>query len=181
MDVFLSPRMEKEALTWDKGFTLFELLFTLSILTLLITVITPSFSSFFTQSQLTSDQHKLQSLLSLARMQAVTEGNYAVVCRWDGVSSCTGFDSTNTLVWEKGALVFSDKNNNRQLDPSSDTVLRIIEFSTQNQITWNRGELLVYESDGSALGGSNGTFSIIQGDQILTLVVSLTGRVRRGA
>jgi len=180
-DRFLSPRMERGVLACVNGFTLFELLTTLSIFSVLSIIAIPSFSAFISTAQLSTDHQKLQSLLSLARMSAVSEGNFAVVCRWDGASGCTGFSALGTLPWATGGLVFSDSNNNRQLDLPDDRVLRIVEFSTKNQITWNRGELLVYESDGSVRGGSNGTFTITQGDEVRKLVVSLTGRVRRGS
>ena len=180
-DLFLSPRMERGALACDNGFTLIELFIVLSVFSFLSMVAIPSFSAFLSSAQLNSDSQKLQSLLALARLNSVTEGNYTVVCRWDGANGCTGFSGSGSLPWVDGGLVFSDKNNNRQLDLSDDRVLRIVEFSAGNQIRWNRGELLVYESDGSVRGGSNGTFTITQGDEVRKLVVSLTGRVRRGS
>ncbi len=180
-DRFLSPRMERGVLACVSGFTLFELLTTLSIFSVLSIIAIPSFSAFISTAQLNTDHQKLQSLLSLARMSAVSEGSFAVVCRWDGASGCTGFSALGTLPWATGGVVFSDSNNNRQLDLPDERVLRIVEFSSENQITWNRGELLVYESDGSVRGGSNGTFTITQGDEVRKLVVSLTGRVRRGS
>lgn len=180
-DRFLSPRMERGVLACVNGFSLFELLITLSVFSVFSIIAIPSFSAFVSTTQLSTDHQKLQSLLSLARMNAVSTGNFAVVCRWNGANGCTGFSASGTLPWAGGGLVFLDSNNNRQLDLPDDRVLRIVEFSAENQITWNRGELLVYESDGSVRGGSNGTFTITQGDEVRKLVVSLTGRVRRGS
>lgn len=181
-DMFLSPWMERDALARVKGFTLFELLVSLSVISFLSLVAIPSFSAFFSSAQLAADHQKLQSLLSLARMTSVSEGNYVVICRRDSANGCTGFSgSSDTVQWPNGALVFSDKNNNRQFDSPDDLVLRVIEFSPSNQVTWNRNEILVYESDGSVRGGSNGTFTISQNSDELKLVVSLTGRVRRGS
>ena len=181
-DMFQSPRMEIGVIVCAKGFTLFELILALGVFGLLSLVAIPSFSAFLSSAQLATDHQKLQSLLSLARMTSVSEGNYVVICRRDVVNGCTGFSgSSDTVRWPNGALVFSDKDNNRQLDPPDDLVLRVIEFSPSNKVTWNRNELLVYESDGSVRGGSNGTFTISQDNEELKLVVSLTGRVRRGS
>lgn len=181
-DMFQSPRMETGALACVKGFTLIELLSILSVFSFLSLVAIPSFSAFISSVQLATDHQKLQSLLSLARITSVSEGNYVLICRWDGVNGCTGLNNSSTTVqWSHGALAFSDKDNNRQLDAPDDQIMRIIEFSSSNKVTWNRNEILNYESDGSVRGGSNGTFTISQGSDELKLVISLTGRVRNGS
>lgn len=161
------------------GFSLIELLVALFLLTFLVTVAIPGFGQFLQRSQLISEQQKIQSLLSYTRMAAVTQVQNVVICRWDGGSACTGRSASDTLIWSEGALVFTDLDQDRELDLPEEKVLKIFHFSDANQISWNRGETLVYEPDGSVRGGSNGTFTIENGDEVSKLVISLTGRVRR--
>lgn len=161
------------------GFSLIELLVSLSLLTFLVTVAIPGFGQFLQKSQLVSEQQKIQSVLSYTRMAAVTQVQNVVICRWDGESGCTGRSASNTLIWSEGALVFVDLDKDRELDEPEEKVLKIFPFSDSNQISWNRGETLVYEADGSVRGGSNGTFTIENGGEVYELVISLTGRVRR--
>lgn len=161
------------------GFSLIELMLTLALLTFTLTVAVPSFSQFMQKNQIITEQQKVQSLLAFTRMAAVTQAEHVVICRWDGANGCTGRSQRSTQIWSDGALVFVDKNRDRALDVGDDNVLKIVHFSGANQITWNRGETLVYEADGSVYGGSNGTFVIDNGGDRYTLVVSMTGRVRR--
>ena len=162
-----------------RGFTLIELLLYISILALLLAVAVPGFSSLLSANQLNSNSQKIQSLLSLARLSSVSHGHRVVMCSSDGANACTGHSNSGTVEWVKGALLFYDINEDRQLDISTETVLKIMAFEYGNTVKWNQGETLVYEPDGSVLGGSNGTFRFTSGAEEKTLVVSLTGRVRR--
>ena len=167
--------------TTEKGFSLTEMLISLGIVFVVLTMAFPSYTSFLSKYQVATDHHKLRSLLSLARMTAAVGGNDVIICPWNGIDACSGYSSRGTAVWDKGAIVFSDKNLNRTLEVSVDRILKVSRFSPQNIITWNRGEMVTYESDGSVRGGSNGTFTITQGSHVLELVISLTGRVRQGS
>lgn len=162
-----------------QGFTLIELLISSSILALLLLFAVPGFSSLLSANKLNTDSQKIQSLLSLARLSSVSHGHRVVMCRWNGLDGCTGHSSSGTVEWEKGALLFYDLDEDRQLDSLSEEIFKVSAFEPENTVTWNRGETLVYEPDGSVLGGSNGTFRFNSDAGEKTLVVSLTGRVRR--
>ncbi|WP_415895314.1 GspH/FimT family pseudopilin [Neptuniibacter sp. PT34_22] len=161
------------------GFSLIELLMALGLLTFLVTVAVPGLSAFLQKSELIAEQQKLQSLLSYARMAAVTQGEHVVICRWDGEGGCTGKTQRPAQIWRTGALVFVDLDQDRELDLPEEKILKIFYFSDTNQISWNRGETLVYEGDGSVYGSSNGTFTISNEVNTYQLVVSRAGRVRR--
>ncbi|EAR61469.1 GspH/FimT family pseudopilin [Neptuniibacter caesariensis] len=160
------------------GFTLMELVIGVLLLSILLFLAIPAMSRYMADSHLFADLNKLQSLLALARMESVKSGEKVVLCRWDGNLGCTGASQSGTQQWNNGALIFMDKNGDRQIS-TKDYVIKVISFSPENSVTWNRGETLVYESDGSVYGASNGTFQISQGDDIKKLVISMTGRVRR--
>ncbi|WP_286240302.1 GspH/FimT family pseudopilin [Neptuniibacter halophilus] len=159
------------------GLTLIELLVTLSVAAILLLVGVPSYNRFITDYQLGTDQQKLRSLLSLARSGAVHSGVSAVVCRWDRNSGCSGYAQSGSYTWQ-GALLFIDENGDKQLNSPEERVIRVQAFEAENRVSWNRGEVLVYQPDGSLSGGSNGTFALSRGEDVRTLVISLTGRVR---
>lgn len=161
------------------GFSLIELLLALGLLIILTTVAIPGLSSFLHKSELIAEQQKIQSLLAYTRMAAVTQGEHVVICRWDGQGGCTGKAKRSTQIWSMGALVFVDLDQDTELDLPEEKVLKIFNFSDTNQVSWNQGETLVYEGDGSVYGLSNGTFTISNSSDVYTLVISRTGRVRR--
>lgn len=164
---------------FNSGFSVTELLVTIAVISCLLVFGLPSFTNFISRSQLSTDHEKLQSLLAFARTRSVTSGEYVVICSLSMPNECSGSSQKGTVLWAEGALAFIDKNGNRQIDLSEDSILKVIYFSDKNQITWNRGEALVYEGDGSVYGSSNGTFRVSQSGDVKMLIISMTGRVRR--
>ena len=85
------------------GFTLTELMVTLSISAILLTVATPTFESVIKGNQVVSHARDLASALSYARSEAISRGDEIGVCGTvDGVS-CNGSNN-----WSGGWLVFVD-------------------------------------------------------------------------
>jgi type IV fimbrial biogenesis protein FimT len=86
------------------GFTLFELIISLSILSLLMTIGIPSFSSQIKATQLRTSTDNLLESVNLARTAAVMK-NTRVTMR-------------NLGDWNKGWEIFIDTNENGVRDPS---------------------------------------------------------------
>jgi len=80
-----------------QGFTLVELLATLAIATILLTMVFPALSRFITESQLATTHNRLLTTLRAARSEAVKRGDPIVVCNGEPQEGC---DSDNG--WEKG-------------------------------------------------------------------------------
>ncbi len=95
--------------TQQRGYTLLELLFTLTVLLILSTLALPSFSSMLRRTQGETLMYSLISAAQLARSSAVMRSESVVFCASSNQLSC-GND------WTQGAMVFADPNNNRQLD-----------------------------------------------------------------
>lgn len=162
----------------SSGFTLIELLVALSILVFLISVAVPSYSQFRSHSQITSEQHKLQSLLSLARLRSIQTGYDAIICNRSDAATCVPGDQVGALQWNNGALLYLDKDGNLEYSPSTDDLLAVTDLSPRTILFWNQGAYLVYENDGTLRGGSNGTFTLSVDGSIIKIVLSMTGRMR---
>lgn len=87
------------------GFTLIELMVTLSIAAILMMVAVPSMVAFKRNSELSSLSNTLLSAINVARGEAMKRGMAAYVVPADGGGA-----------WGVGWVVFVDKNNNQIYD-----------------------------------------------------------------
>lgn len=95
----------------ENGFTLVELMITLAIAALLLTVAVPSFNTTIKDNRLVTRANALVSAVGLARSEAVSFGRPASVCVSSDQATCTG--ETN---WTLGWMVWVDTNGNGVLD-----------------------------------------------------------------
>ena len=70
------------------GFTLIELIITVVIASILISLAAPSFSGFIKNSRLTSQANELMADLTFARSEAVKRGANITVCKSTGGTTC---------------------------------------------------------------------------------------------
>ncbi|MGB2130007.1 MAG: GspH/FimT family pseudopilin [Marinobacterium sp.] len=163
---------------WQRGLTLIELMVAIVVLAILVSVGPASFASILQTSRLKSAQNDLVTLLQLARSTAVSRNQRVTLCRSGNGANCAGQQRQGEQAWQ-GALAFVDLDQNRQVG-ANETVFYVANFTSPVFIIWNRGDSLVYQPDGSALGGSNGTFTISTAGSPYSrlVVVSLLGRIR---
>ena len=99
-----TPQITKKP---SAGFTLIELMITLAIAVILITLAVPSFSLMIHNSKVTSTTNEFVSALNLARSEALKRSNNVTVCR-----SNSNFSACSTVTTENyttnGWLVFPD-------------------------------------------------------------------------
>lgn len=89
--------------TRPAGFTLIELMVTLSVLAILLTIGIPSLQMFIQNSRLQSQSASLMGDLNYARAEAVRLGSPVAVCASADGATCSG-----ALTWETGWVVFND-------------------------------------------------------------------------
>lgn len=85
------------------GFTLVELLVTLSVATILVTMAVPSFSEFVKNNRMITQTNELVTTLNMARSEAVRRGTQITLCK-----SATGSSCTTSGGWEQGWIMFVD-------------------------------------------------------------------------
>lgn len=90
------------------GFTLIDLLTTLSITTLLLTVGLPNFSAQIQNSRVKTAMLSVQEALQLTRVSAVSTNRRATI--------------SSLVQWEEGWEIFYDLNNNGTREPSENVI-----------------------------------------------------------
>ena len=121
-----------------KGFTLIELMMTLSIAAILLTVAVPSYVTFTKNSRLTATTNKVVTAISLARGEASKRGTRVVLCRSNDVGKvdpdCSGASGT-ARDWSNGWLVFAVGTSRATplYDPSKNDVL-LAQFEAENNV-----------------------------------------------
>lgn len=103
--VFSGKRMETS--THVAGFTLIELMVTVVVAGVLLTLAVPSFRAMVAANRATALANEMVTALNLARSEAVKRGAPVTICRGDGC------DATD---WADGWAVFVDTNANGALD-----------------------------------------------------------------
>lgn len=92
------------------GLSLIELLVTLSIAVILLTIGVPSFTNMMASNTASSYANDLVADINYARSEAITRGMRVVVCK--GTATAAG-SVCNAGNWEDGWKVFEDCNGNQ--------------------------------------------------------------------
>jgi type IV fimbrial biogenesis protein FimT len=78
------------------GFTLFELMVTISVAAVIVSVGVPAFTSFIQNNRATTHTNDLVTALNLARSEATRRGAAVTVCSSTDASTCNGDDDWST-------------------------------------------------------------------------------------
>ena len=105
-----------------KGFSLIELVVTLSIAAVLISYALPSIYEIKSNKILKNERDRLMVSFAYARSYAISQQKQVVVC-----PSLSGQSCDNQSKWNQGWIIFDDTNMNRVLD--SDEIL--LQFENQ--------------------------------------------------
>jgi prepilin-type N-terminal cleavage/methylation domain-containing protein len=164
----------------QSGFTLIELMVTLSITLILIFLAVPSFSQMLIRSEVASASVAIRVGLSIARSEAVKRGAQVQICSLSSVAmQCAGNVGVGRLAWGDGFIVFQDVDSDRVYNAAIDELLHIAYFADSLDISWGRGHYLIYVSSGRLLLG-NSSFRINHPSYALErrLILNIVGRVR---
>ena len=174
----------KKHITSRNGFTLIELMVTVALVAILLTVAVPSFTTYQRNAELTSFTNTLLSGINAARGEAMKRGRNAMVVPTDGAN------------WSNGWIVFVDVNRSAAYEATNDVIILTSEPAPNYLTVINTGATtaaglyLMYDASGysklktSAFGAW--TFEIkrndVTGTELLTqtrrIKIASTGRVR---
>jgi type IV fimbrial biogenesis protein FimT len=101
----------------NAGFTLIELIITVAMASILLTVAVPSFQGAMRTNSIASLTNELTASLQLARSEAVTRGSRVTVCKSANIAEANPTCSTSAN-WQDGWLVFVDSGTKGTLDGS---------------------------------------------------------------
>ena len=156
------------------GFTLVELMVTLSIAAILLTVAVPNFIIFLQNSRLASQSNDLATILNYARSEAVKGAQRVTVCSRATDTSCSG--ATN---WDNGFLVFVDPNGNGTVD-AGEVPLQVRQAMDGDNTLRSGRARITFQANGFSTG-FNDTFRLCDARGTASaraIVISNQGRTR---
>jgi len=157
------------------GFTLLELIFTLSLLVIVLTLGIPALSQWIQRSKVTNLQYTLLHSMQYARTQATQLQSTVTVC--PGTYSCED-------IWGSNLLIFNDSNSNGAQD-RDETLLKQIDIGLLGQyLNWRsfRKKTYLQFSPQGLTRALNGTFHFCPKESVndlkFSLILARTGRAR---
>ena len=105
-----------------RGFTLYELLITMLVIGIVVTVGIPGFSQFTQNSRITSTANDLHSSFQLARSAAARSKSPVTICASAdsmGAATCGG------ATFDDGWIIFIDLNGDLQRSGAGENLLRV--------------------------------------------------------
>ncbi len=164
---------------FETGVTLLELLITLSVAVILVTLAVPAYQGVMAKNRVANLTNQLSAALGLARSEAIKRGKQVAVCKSDDVATEDPSCSNDPAVsWREGWLVFVDDDNDETLD-AGEVLLNVGQPPATNATIDGNGTFdnaLSY----SAAGWINraGSFTLCIPPRQSTLDVNATGRVQ---
>jgi type IV fimbrial biogenesis protein FimT len=136
-----------------RGFTMVEVVMTIAIAAILMSIAIPSFRYVTNSNRIASELNGLLGDLQLARSQAIKEGRNVTVCQSTDGASCT-----NATSWEQGWIVFSDPTNVGVWDAGEIYLRKQKPFSGSDTFrSSNAVAVISFNREGYAVGMANGT------------------------
>lgn len=156
----------------QRGLTLLELMITLAISGILLTMVAPSVRDILIRNNITSQVNEISGIIQFARSNAIDEQNTAIVCPTPDFSNC----STN---WDQARMVFNDLdgNGNRSADEEI-----LVATSLPSKSLVIAGPAITVRFNGNGTVSTPATIKICHQDGearfARALFISLQGRVR---
>jgi len=138
--------MKQEA----RGFTLIELMTTLAVLVITLTVGVPAFAGLQQRVRATNAHHLLTSSLAIARLSAVKRGEAVSVC-----PSKDGLSCEDEPIWDGGWIVFLDPGRTGQPTSPNAVLQRIDGIGASLALRSTKGRTRVRFTPNGWAYGSN--------------------------
>lgn len=160
------------------GFTLIELMVTIAVAVVILTLAVPGFRSIIQNNRAATQANDLVTALGLARSEAIKRSLTVSLCPSSDQATCTG-----GTAWEGGWIVFLDRNGNGSrnpdVDPDLDDVLLRVHADLDGGSTLAGPANLSFESAGNAVAAATFQHRIdgCSGDQGRNIDINAAGRV----
>jgi len=161
----------------QNGFTLAELLVSVAVASIVLTVAAPSWESLTLNNRQVTSVNELVGLFHFARTEAVTRNRQVTLCPSADGANCAA------TPWQSGAIVFIDSDNDRAVGPG-ETILRVSSALDAVDIsTANFAQVLVFRSNGristGVVGVNSGQFTLCDrrgAEHARVIVMEISGR-----
>ena len=132
-----------------RGFTLLELMVTVSVASILLSVAVPAFRDAIMDSRLVRDSNQFVASINLARSSAVRFQRTATICASSNYSAAVPTCSASTD-WSQGWIVWVDKDRDSVTDAGE--ILSVQEpINTSNTFAASTATLFSYDARGFGL------------------------------
>lgn len=185
MNIPMKKNTLKTPKTKNKGFTLIELMVTVSIAAILLSIAVPSFKTMFKNNRITAGTNEFVAALILARSEALKRNNNVSVCSSSDQQTCSGNADFAT-----GWIVFMDCDQDGTVNPAPnpqcgnapEQIIKVHEQISKISIKAQDGQnYLNYTFSGRIRPNDNTTLEVTEKDKtdvLKSIVISMTGRVR---
>ena len=145
LDMRAGPATSRAVSYRQRGFTLSELLITLTSGALLFAVGIPSYQTFIMNSLQVTSANELLASFHIARDLAITRNTRVTVCPSASGANC------EAVPWNEGSIVFVDANEDRVVDPG-EAIERVVEGFTDLSLSSDEfGTFLIYRPSGRVM------------------------------
>lgn len=160
-----------------QGFTLIELMVSLSVASIILTIAVPGFQTIVQNNRMTTDLNRLVTDLNLTRIEAIKRGDDVTMCQ----RNSAGTECNDASAWEQGWIIFSDPNRNGVVD-AGEVIIRVAQKLDANITLTYRKNRVTFTAQGFAYGFAG---SFVMSDTrgagySKKRVISNTGRIRIG-
>lgn len=114
---------------YQRGFSLIELMVTITIFAILAGIVAPSFLGFISDNRLSSQINTLVGSVRYARSEAVNRQRIVTLCASSDMASC------DTTSWENGWILFTDSNNGGNAVIDGDDTLLMAQEGLEGNTT----------------------------------------------
>ncbi|GIU45855.1 type IV minor pilin protein FimT [Shewanella sairae] len=156
------------------GLTLVELMVTIAIAAIMLTMGVPSLTSMYESYRAESNIRTIQQAILFSRNHALSYGSRVTLCPLNG--------NTCSNDWINGASVFIDNGTINTIDGTDQVLLELASFNDNDFIDYDQNSITI-GNDGFVSGGfSSGSFNYCPGSQTSTdskgLTLSISGKVK---
>ena len=158
------------------GYTMIELLITISIVAILAGLAVPAMTRFVQNDVLASQMNALAGSLALARSLAITRHQSVILCASADQATCSSSD------WSDGWIVFVDANSDLNVSSNESIESQVAALEGNNTLSFSAGGRVIYDARGFA-PNSAGTFVLCDSrgdDSIRTMTIQRSGRASSG-
>jgi type IV fimbrial biogenesis protein FimT len=171
-----------------RGFTLVELMVTVAVVAILLSIGAPQLRVFLEKQQIKADVNQLTSSIHLARSEALKRNGPVSICPLADASSPNPSCDTNvtTRSWSKGWMAFIDYPDSAGklgvYDAGSDTILQVEQGTrTTDIVSTDVITAITFQAVGIATSAESSFKVGSSSQQCVKLLTASTGRVRTDA
>jgi type IV fimbrial biogenesis protein FimT len=136
----------------SKAFTLIELIISIAVTSILVTIATPSLNEFIVQLRVDNEISQLHRMLLITRNSAINSGQKTIICPLNKVGQCTS-------QWQNELSVFVDVNDNKIFDGNENIIIIRASINTEDKLIYGKGRnKITFKPTGQLSGLANGTF-----------------------